>query len=195
MFPRLVLTMAVLLFPLGCELQAADLTVSEVQTREWTQKIPRPDGPRIFNSDKFVDYKRNGRLVYRKIVRKQATAFPPDFKKVFRDDVEQHSLEFVADGKVVATVMFDQTKVLSWLINSGGPVYLTALGSNGRSVIQVCIPQADYFEYLELNGTEVKPSPQSGDAYTQGKRAIIEEAAQGHIHLLEKEAMLEQEKK
>ena len=189
-----MLMVAVLLFPLGCKLQAAELAVSEVQTREWTEKVPRPDGPRIFNSDKFVDYKRNGKLVFRKIVRKQAVAFPPDFKE-FRDDLEGHHLEFVADGKVFATVTFDRTKVLSWLVNSGGPVYFTTFGSPDRRVFEVCVPQADYFEYLELNGTDIKQSFLSGDSYTQMKRAMMEIAARGHIHPLEKEEMLEQEKK
>lgn len=188
---------AVLLIALRCPLRATELTVSEVQTREWAQKVPGPQGPRIFNSDKFVDYKRGGKLVYRVITRKATAGFPPDFKKEPRLDLETHHLEFVADGKVFATVTFDETRVGSWFVSSGGPVQFLNMGAtNGRGrVFQVCYPQGDYFEYLELDGIAVKPSPQSGDSYTQTKRAMIESATRGHVHPLEKEDMLEEEKK
>lgn len=185
---------AVLLIPLGYKLRAVEVTVSEVQTREWTQKVsPDGKGPKILNHDKFVDYKRDGKIIFRKIVRKQTALFPGHEEP---GELAQHIIEFVANDKVFALMTFDESAIISWAITSEGPVQFSGFsGSPSHRFFHVCFPKADYYEYLQMDGTEIKQPLLGGDNYKSVKRAMIESTEVGFINPLGRESGLEQEKK
>jgi len=164
---------------------------SQPQAREWTEK-GSPDGLAIANSDKSVDYKRDGKIVFRTVERIVTVTAKPN-QQVAK--ATQHLIEFVADGNVFASVNLDGASALNWTVVSGTPVYFTSGFSGGteRRFFHVCVPKHDYYEYLEISGTEIKIPPETPDAAR--KRGFIQVTGRGFIHTLGHEQNLDQEKR
>ena len=183
--------LGLLLIPVGL---LAQPTPSEVQSREWTEKSP-PQGVTISNSDKYVDYRRDGKIVFRATERTVTLTWKSNQEA---SKATQHLIEFVADGSVFASVMLDGASALNWTVVSGKPVYFTsgsvALGEK-RRFFHVCVPHHDYYEYVEVNGTEVKLSPETADSYAASKRAFIRMTERGIMHKLGNEQLLDSEKR
>jgi len=187
--PRIFLA---LLFAVSLGAQAQPIA-SEPQAREWTEKDP-PNGLAIVNSDKYIDYTRDGKIVFRTVERIVSVTAKPN-QEVAK--TTQHLIEFVADGNVFASVALDGASVLNWTMVSGAPVYFTSGSAGGpkRRFFHVCVPQHDYYEYLEISGTEVKLSPETPDSYTARKRGFIQMTERGFIHKLGHEQLLDQDKR
>jgi hypothetical protein len=184
----LIFLLAVCFVPLGSMAQAIP---SQVQTREWSEKHP-PRGMTLRNSDKYVDYRRDGNIVFRTVERTVTIgrAQPTDEESA---KVVVHLIEFVADGNVFATVGLSGGSALNWTLNSVVPVHFTSGPSRGAEArfFYVCVPQHDYFEYLEIKDSEVVPTPDTPQSRANLKRHYMERTAKGFVHPLGKEELLD----
>jgi hypothetical protein len=104
-------------------------------------------------------------------------------------------IEFVADGNVFASVSLDGASAPNWTVVSGRSVYFTSGFSDGtdRRFFHVCVPGYDYYEYLEIAGTDVRLIPEPAASYEASKRGFIEMTSKGFIHRLGRETLLERE--
>lgn len=185
------LLLPLLLFALRVGSQAQPIA-SEPQTREWTQKSP-PGALAVTNSDKYVDYKRDGKVVFRAVERTAIWTAKPD-QQVAKNTL--HLIEFVADGKVMASVVLDGASALSWTVISDTPVYFTSGFAKGPEwrFFHVCMPAHDYYEYLEVSGTKVRLIPEQPGSYDASKKGFVKMTERGFLHQLGREQLLDQEK-
>jgi hypothetical protein len=162
-----------------------DPTPTEVKTREWKEFHPQFD---IRNLDHYVDYTRAGKVVFRTIER-TVTITDPNSKSDQGAKAAQHIIEFVADGKVFATIGLDKANALSWTVITDAPVEFSSgfagIPSYNRRFFYVCVPKLDYFEYLEVSGTDVKSPPRTDEEYQKLKSGQIKWMAPGYVHELD----------
>jgi hypothetical protein len=158
---------------------ASEVVPSPEKTREWTEKDP-PKGFTITNRDRYVDYSRDGKVVFRVIQRKI---------KIGGSEASQHFIEFVANGNVFASVPLSHP---NFVITSGDGVYISTSGAPEERSIWVCIPKSEYFEYIEVKGPEVIPN-RAGNGYDAMKQAYMKIAQKGFIHPLGEENLLQTE--
>jgi len=135
----------------------------------------------IFNSDKYVAYKRDGKTVFRTIER-TVTITPKDSNQP-SNKANNHIIEFIADGKIFASIALNKTTVLSCdLVSVEGVYFSSGLGGLppfDKRFFYVCVPKWDYFEYLEITDTDVTLIPEMAEAYTSRKRAFIKRTEAG----------------
>jgi len=100
--------------------------------------------------------------------------------------VSQHLIEFVADANVFAMMGLDQASALNWNLTSDTPVHFSSGLSEraGWRFIHVCVPKYDYYEYLEVKGTEIKMPLAGKDSYLGAKRDFFRATEAGYIHKL-----------
>jgi len=178
----ILLAMAVLLTSVAF---SADPTPVEAKTRESKEFHPQLN---IRNIDRYVDYTREGKVVFRTIER---TVVETDLKGGPVASGVQHIIEFVADGKVFADVWLDGPNALNWDVVTNIAVeyksgYAGVAETERRRFINICLPSADYFEYLEVNGINIRPGTLSPDAYQRFKNAEMERMKSGYLHELDK---------
>src|SRR4051794_27971577 len=73
---------------------------SEEQSHEWTEPHPQFI---LRNLDKYVDYKRDGKVVFRIVRRTTNIKMKPTDPETL---AETRFIEFICDGKVIASVGF-----------------------------------------------------------------------------------------
>lgn len=158
----------------------AEVTPSEPKTADWIEPHPQF---KIAHSDKYIEYKRDGKVVYRAVERTTQVSMPSHPDDV-AEPVITHLIEFIADGKVFASIGLDKGEVRAWTLNSGTGVYFSSVTTppkgDSRS-FWVCVPKRDYFEYVDVSDSEVKPHPESDSSYTAQKRAYIKMTEEGSI--------------
>ncbi|EDY19793.1 hypothetical protein CfE428DRAFT_2382 [Chthoniobacter flavus Ellin428] len=158
----------------------AQLVPSEPKTFEWMEPHPQF---KIAHSDNYVEYKRHGKVVYRTIERTTNVSMPSHPGKASAPVVTHH-IEFIVNGEVIASVDLEKGDAMSWTLNSGAGLQFDsgyATPDKGTRFFQVCVPKFDYFEYVEISGSEAKSKPQSDSDYIKQKEAFIKMTDVGAI--------------
>jgi hypothetical protein len=185
---------AVVVLFLPCWLQAKPIP-SEVQSREWTD----PHAPIIIrHSDKYIDYKRDGKTVFRVIDRVTHVKVKPTDPDDPKTTATSRVIEFVFDDKVFASVAFDDEGHMTPTLQVGDGVHFSAGHQKmpegvhlapdipkTRSFFHVCVPKYDYYEYVEINnGKEVIAQKESDEVFAVRKPAFIKMVEKGYISTL-----------
>jgi hypothetical protein len=167
-----------------CFLHAVSLVAnpipSESKTREWKEYNPQV---LILHVDNYVDYARDGKVVFRLIERKTNIKAKPDDPD---DPVITRYVEFIFDGKVFANVLYNREGRLSPTLATGGGIYFSGVQSNlpgqpWRFVFHVCVPKYDYFEYVEIGEKGVITPPMDDQRYREFKGGMMKMADKGYL--------------
>ena len=169
----------------GCFLHAiawaANPIPSEPKTREWKEFNPQV---LILHADNYVDYTRDGKVVFRLIERKtniKAKLTDPD------DPVITRYVEFIFDDKVFANVLYNNEGRLAPTLATGGGIYFSGHQTPklpdqpSRFVFWVCVPKYDYFEYVEIGEKRVVTPPTSDERYLAMKGEMMKTAEKGYL--------------
>lgn len=177
---------AVVFLSLPVWLQAEPIA-SEEQMHEWTEPHPQLI---LRNLDKYVDYMRDGKVVFRVIRRTTNVKMKPTDPESL---VETRLIEFVCEDKVVASVNYTDDGHTSSTVQTAEGVFFSANEGKlpGQSkwelAFHVCIPKHNYYEYVEITNKEVIAQSESDEAFAQRKAAFIKMAEKGYIRTLAEE--------
>ena len=175
------LLIAALLFPVY---SMAAPTAAPVKIREWSENASGQIDS-IVNHDKYVDYMRDGKVVFRMIERTVTVKFSNSSQTV---KAATDILEFVLNGNVIASVDFNKDAKGTCEMASGAPIYFSSGSTLDGSFFYICVPQENYFEYVETKGTELTFLPDS--TYEAMKATWIKKSQKGFINPLGHEETL-----
>ena len=153
---------------------------SEPQTRNW--KEPHPQFS-ILHTDHYVDYKRDGKVVFRVIERKTTVkmkADDPDASVITRH------IEFIFEDKVFASVFYDGEGHLHPDLSVGEGISFSGQVANlpkepWKFAFWVCVPKFDYLEYVEIGEKGIVTPPVTEEQHAAMKTAFMKTAKKGYL--------------